>query len=60
MAPYSFHRNLMGKVKIDNFSFLIGDIWNLFLQNFFQLSSTFHMSFVQIAEFIWLPGQQKG
>ena len=32
MATYSFHRLLTGKVKIDNFSCLNGDIWNLFLQ----------------------------
>ena len=26
----------------------------------YLLSSTFHMSFVQITEFDWLPGRQKG
>ena len=32
MAIYSSHRLIMGKEEIDNFFFLIGDIWNLFLQ----------------------------
>ena len=32
MTTYSFHRLLMGKVKIDNFSCLNEDIWNSFLQ----------------------------
>ena len=32
MATYSFHRLLMGKVEIDNFFCLIGDILNFFLQ----------------------------
>ena len=27
---------------------------------FTEMSSTFHMDFVQIAEFDWLPWQQKG
>ena len=51
----------MGKVKIDNFFCLNGDIWNSFLQNcLLSKSSTFHMAFVLIAEFDWLPGRQKG
>ena len=32
MATYRFHRFLIGKVEIDDFSCLNGDIWNLFLQ----------------------------
>ena len=32
MATYIFHRLIIGKVKIDNFLCLNGDIWNLFLQ----------------------------
>ena len=32
MATYSFHRLILGKVKIGIFSCLNGDIWNLFLQ----------------------------
>ena len=33
MASYSFHRLLMGKVKIDIFSCLKWDIWNYFYRN---------------------------
>ena len=32
MATYSFHRLIMGKVEIDNFCQVIGDILFLFLQ----------------------------
>ena len=32
MATYSSHRLIMGKVEIDNFFCLIGDILNVFLQ----------------------------
>ena len=32
MATYIFHRR-MGKVKIDNFLWLSGYIWNLFYRN---------------------------
>ena len=32
MATSSSHRFIMGKEEIDNFFFLIADIWNLFLQ----------------------------
>ena len=32
MATYIFHTLIIGKVKIDNFFCLNGDIWNLFLQ----------------------------
>ena len=32
MATYSSHRLIMGKEEIDNFSCLIGDILNFFLQ----------------------------
>ena len=32
MATSIFHRLIMGKVKIDTFFRLNGDIWNLFLQ----------------------------
>ena len=31
MATYSSHRPIMGKEEIDNFVYLIGDIW-IFLQ----------------------------
>ena len=32
MATYSSHRLIMGKVEIDNFFCLIGDIWNFIFQ----------------------------
>ena len=32
VATYSSHRLIMGKLEIDNFFCLIGDIWNFFLQ----------------------------
>ena len=31
-----------------------------FTEMFIELSSTFHMTFVQIGVFDWLPGRQKG
>ena len=34
MATYSFHRLIMGKVEIDNFCQVIGDICNFFLQKY--------------------------
>ena len=55
MATYSSHRLIMGKEEIDNFFCLIGDILNFFLQKCL-LSTTF----VQIGEFDWLSGRQKG
>ena len=33
MATYSSHRLIMGKEEIDNFFFLIGDIWSFFYKN---------------------------
>ena len=61
MATYSSHRLLMGKEEIDIFFCLIGDILNFFFtEMFIELSSTFHMTFVQIGEFDWLSGRQKG
>ena len=59
MATYSSHRLNMGKIEIDPFCCLSGDIWNLFSQ-FFVKSSTFNTTFVQIIEFDWLPGRQEG
>ena len=50
MATYIFHR----KVKINT---SIGIFGNNFTGIFIELSCTFHMSFVQIAEFDWLPGR---
>ena len=61
MATYSSHRLTMGKEEIDNF-FL--SHWGYL--DFFQKcllssqSSTLHMTFVQIGEFDWLFGRQKG
>ena len=61
MATYNFHRLMKGKVKIDIFFCLNGDIWNLFLQKCLLSSpqkdaKRLHMSFVQIADFDWLQG----
>ena len=50
----------MGKVEIDNFFCLNGDVWIFFTEMFIEKCSTFHETFVQIAEFDWLPGRQKG
>ena len=59
MATYSSHRLMMGKEEIDIFFCLIGD--NLiFFTEMFEYSSTFQMIFVQIGEFDWLSGRQKG
>ena len=61
MASYSSHGLIMGKVKIDNFFGLKGGYLEFILtEMFIEKSSTFHMAFVQIAEFDWLPGRIKG
>ena len=60
MATCSSHRLIMGLKEIDNFFCFIGDILNFFTEMFIELSSTFHMTFVQIGEFDWLSGRQKG
>ena len=49
---------MMGKEEIDNFFCLIGDIFIFFTEMFEY--STFQMIFVQIGEFDWLSGRQKG
>ena len=61
MATSIFHRLIFGKVKIDNF-FLSqwGYLEFIFTKIFIELSSMFHMAFVQIAELNWLSGRQKG
>ena len=61
MATYSSHRLIMGKEEIDNLFCLIGDIW-IFILLKCLLSSPppFHTAFVQIGEFDWLSGRQKG
>ena len=58
---YSSHRLIMGKEEIDNY-FLShwGYFEFFFTEMFIELSSTFHMTFVQIGEFDWLSGRQKG
>ena len=50
----------MVKEDIDIFFCLIGDIWIFFTDMFIKWSYTFHMTFVQIGEFDWLSGRQKG
>ena len=61
MATFSSHRLIMGEEEIDNFFCLIGDILNFFLQKcLLKPSSQFRMTFVQIGEFDWLLGPQKG
>ena len=49
----------MGKVEIDNFFCLIGEILIFFTQMFIEYSSTFHTTFVHIGEFNWLSGRLK-
>ena len=61
MATYSSHRLIMGKVEICKFFFCLnGYIWIFFTEMFIELSSMFHMTFVQIGVFDWLSGWQKG
>ena len=60
MATYSSHRLIREKEEIDNFFCLIGDIWNFFLQKCLLSKPTFHTTFVEIGEFDWLSGRQKG
>ena len=61
MATFSFHRLKMGKVEIGIF-FL--SQWRyldfFFTEMFIELSSMFHITFVQIGVFDWLLGRQKG
>ena len=42
------------------FSVSLGMFGFLFTEMFIELSSTFHTTFVQIGEFDWLSGRQKG
>ena len=60
MATFSSHRLIMGKEEIDIFSVLLGIFGFFFTEMFIEYSSTFHMTFVQISEFDWLLGRQKG
>ena len=51
----------MGKKTIDNFFCLNGDRYlEFFLQKFLLSSPPRFIRLVQIAEFDWLPGLQKG
>ena len=49
----------MGKEEIDNLSVSLG-ILGFCLEMFIESSSAFHTTSVQIREFDWLSGQQKG
>ena len=51
----------MGKEEIDNFFLSKWRYLDFFsTEMFIEKSSTFHMTFVQIGEFDWLSGRQKG
>ena len=58
MATYSSHRLIMRKEEIDNF-FCLNWKQNS-TEMFIESSPTFQMTFVQIDEFDWLSGRQKG
>ena len=62
MATFSSHRLIMGKEEIDNFFSVLLRIFGMFFftEMSIEKSSTFHMTFVQIGEFDWLLGRQKG
>ena len=60
MATYSSHRLMMGKEEIDNFFLSHWGYFEFFFTKMFEYSSTFQMIFVQIGEFDWLSGRQKG
>ena len=50
----------MGKEEIDNIFLSHWGYLDFFTEMFIELSSTFHTTFVQIGEFDWLSGRQKG
>ena len=54
MATYSSHRLIMGKEEIDNFNFIGDNRFFFCTEMFIELSSMFHTTFVQIAQFDWL------
>ena len=61
MTTFSSHKLIMGKEEIDNFfSVLLGIFGYYFTEMLIEYSSMFHMTFVQIGEFDWLLGRQKG
>ena len=61
LATYSSRRLIMGKsgnVQVFSVSMEIFEKKNT--EMFIELSSTFHITFVQIGVFDWLSGRQKG
>ena len=61
MATYSFHRPIMGKVKVGLYFYLIVDILTkVFQKCCFNSPLPIIKNFVQTAEFDWLPWQPKG
>ena len=60
MATFSSHRLIMGKEEIDNFFLSHWEYFDFFTEMLIEKSSTFHITFVQIGEFDWLLGRQKG
>ena len=61
MATYNSHRLIMRKVANCKFFSVSMKIFGFcFTEMFIELSSTFHMAFVQIGLFDWLSGRQKG
>ena len=61
MATYILHRLIMGKVEIDICFCFNADISKTkFTEILFGHSTRFIIFFVQIAEFDFLPGRQKG
>ena len=58
MATYVFHRLIMGKVEMNIYFSVPMGIFNLelfYTEMFIEQYSAFHMNFVQIADFDWLP-----
>ena len=60
MATYSSHKLIMGKVEICKFYLSQWRYLNFFTEMFIGLSSTFHMTFVQIGVFDGCQGGKKG
>ena len=60
MASYIFHKLIVGKVVIDNFSCLNGDIRICFTEVCIEHSSVFHMNFVHISHLIGCQGDIQG
>ena len=60
MATYSSHRLIMGKRGNRHFFLSHWGYLDFFTEMFIEYSSTFHTTFVEISEFDWLSGRQKG